>query len=93
MPRPSSAASSPRCAPRSVGAAPYETYLIPSIQYDRFHVACMSILRRNSPQKKHRCTPPSTHKHTGVDPLASNKGFWAQVLGVGDFYYELAVQV
>jgi len=29
----------------------------------------------------------------GVDPLASNKGFWAQVLGVGDFYYELAVQV
>jgi hypothetical protein len=30
---------------------------------------------------------------TGVDPLASNKGFWAQLLGVGDFYYELAVQV
>ncbi|CAM9446310.1 unnamed protein product [Ectocarpus sp. 8 AP-2014] len=29
----------------------------------------------------------------GVDPLASNKGFWAEVLGVGDFYYELAVQI
>lgn len=29
----------------------------------------------------------------GVDPLASNKGFWAQLLGFGDFYYELAVQV
>lgn len=29
----------------------------------------------------------------GVDPLASNKGFWAQTLGVGDFYYELAVQM
>lgn len=29
----------------------------------------------------------------GVDPLASNKGFWAQLLGVGDFYYELSVQV
>lgn len=29
----------------------------------------------------------------GVDPLASNKGFWAELLGVGDFYYELAVQV
>lgn len=28
-----------------------------------------------------------------VDPLASNKGFWAEVLGVGDFYYELAVQI
>ena len=29
----------------------------------------------------------------GVDPLASSKGFWAELLGVGDFYYELAVQV
>jgi ESCRT-II complex subunit VPS22 len=29
----------------------------------------------------------------GVDPLASNKGFWAQALGVGDFYYQLAVQI
>ncbi|ORX58027.1 winged helix DNA-binding domain-containing protein [Hesseltinella vesiculosa] len=29
----------------------------------------------------------------GVDPLASNKGFWADMLGVGDFYYELGVQV
>jgi len=29
----------------------------------------------------------------GVDPLASGKGFWAQTLGVGDFYYELGVQV
>jgi len=24
---------------------------------------------------------------------AANKGFWAQILGVGDFYYELAVQI
>eukprot|EP00638_Chattonella_subsalsa_P005471 CAMPEP_0117755190 /NCGR_PEP_ID=MMETSP0947-20121206/13300_1 /TAXON_ID=44440 /ORGANISM="Chattonella subsalsa, Strain CCMP2191" /LENGTH=224 /DNA_ID=CAMNT_0005574469 /DNA_START=147 /DNA_END=818 /DNA_ORIENTATION=+ len=29
----------------------------------------------------------------GVDPLASTKGFWAEILGVGDFYYELAVQI
>ncbi len=29
----------------------------------------------------------------GVDPLASNKGFWAEILGVGDFYYELSVQI
>lgn len=28
----------------------------------------------------------------GVDPLASGKGFWC-VLGMGDFYYELGVQV
>jgi len=29
----------------------------------------------------------------GVDPLASGKGFWAEKLGVGDFYYELGVQI
>jgi ESCRT-II complex subunit VPS22 len=28
----------------------------------------------------------------GVDPLSSGKGFWS-VLGMGDFYYELSVQV
>ncbi|XP_046400305.1 vacuolar-sorting protein SNF8 [Ischnura elegans] len=28
----------------------------------------------------------------GVDPLASRKGFWS-VLGIGDFYYELGVQI
>mmetsp|Transcript_30598 Transcript_30598/g.58962 ORF Transcript_30598/g.58962 Transcript_30598/m.58962 type:complete len:244 (+) Transcript_30598:174-905(+) len=31
--------------------------------------------------------------NAGVDPLASNKGMWAQLLGLGDFYYELGVQV
>lgn len=31
--------------------------------------------------------------NAGVDPLASQKGFWNDVLGFGDFYYELAVQV
>ncbi|XP_044464431.1 vacuolar protein sorting-associated protein 22 homolog 1-like isoform X2 [Mangifera indica] len=25
----------------------------------------------------------------GVYPLASNKGFWAELSGIGDFYYEL----
>ncbi|XP_069373293.1 vacuolar-sorting protein SNF8-like [Paralichthys olivaceus] len=29
----------------------------------------------------------------GVDPLASEKGFWSEMLGVGDFYYELGVQI
>ncbi|XP_022190245.1 vacuolar-sorting protein SNF8 [Nilaparvata lugens] len=28
----------------------------------------------------------------GVDPLASGKGFWS-VLGIGDFYFELSVQI
>jgi ESCRT-II complex subunit VPS22 len=32
-------------------------------------------------------------KTIGVDPLASNKGFWAQLLGVGDFYFDLGVKV
>ena len=29
----------------------------------------------------------------GVDPLLSKKGFWGNLLGMGDFYYELAVKV
>lgn len=29
----------------------------------------------------------------GVDPLVSNKGTWAQTLGLGEFYYALAVTV
>lgn len=28
----------------------------------------------------------------GVDPLASSKGFWSEMLGVGDFYYEIGIQ-
>lgn len=29
----------------------------------------------------------------GVDPLSSQRGFWSDLLGVGDFYYELGVQI
>lgn len=29
----------------------------------------------------------------GVDPLASGKGFWGELLGLGPFYYELGVQI
>lgn len=29
----------------------------------------------------------------GVDPLMSGKGFWGELLGVGDFYFELGVQI
>lgn len=29
----------------------------------------------------------------GVDPLTSRKGVWADLLGVGDYYYELAVRI
>lgn len=31
--------------------------------------------------------------NVGVDPLASSKGFWADILGVGNFYYELGIKV
>lgn len=30
---------------------------------------------------------------SGVDPLRSSANFWAKLLGVGDFYYELAIQI
>lgn len=45
----------------------------------------------NDPQLRHQFTKMCTS--IGVDPLASRKGFWAELLGVGDFYYELAVQI
>uniref|UniRef100_A0A0A9YAV8 Vacuolar-sorting protein SNF8 n=1 Tax=Lygus hesperus TaxID=30085 RepID=A0A0A9YAV8_LYGHE len=32
-------------------------------------------------------------RKVGVDPLASRKGFWSELLGIGDFYYELGIQV
>lgn len=32
-------------------------------------------------------------QNIGVDPLASSKGFWAEILGVGDYYYELGVSI
>jgi len=32
-------------------------------------------------------------KQVGIDPLLSNRGFWSSVLGVGNFYYSLAVQI
>ncbi|RHZ77615.1 hypothetical protein Glove_174g114 [Diversispora epigaea] len=31
--------------------------------------------------------------NVGVDPLLSNKGFWAELLGYGNFYYDICVQI
>ncbi len=39
------------------------------------------------------CVVVMKYQFPGVDPLASGKGFWAEMLGVGDFYFELTVQV
>ncbi|KAH7827765.1 Vacuolar protein sorting 22 (Vps22) [Monocercomonoides exilis] len=32
-------------------------------------------------------------RSVGIDPLTSSKGMWAELLGIGDFYYELSVQI
>lgn len=32
-------------------------------------------------------------RNAGVDPLASNRGIWANVLGIGDFYFDLGIVV
>lgn len=32
-------------------------------------------------------------KAANVDPLASSKGFWTDILGLGDFYFELGVVI
>ncbi|KAJ8609879.1 hypothetical protein CTAYLR_007507 [Chrysophaeum taylorii] len=29
----------------------------------------------------------------GVDPLQSSKGFWSEMLGVGDFFFELGIKI
>ena len=30
-------------------------------------------------------------RNAGVDPLASNRGIWANILGIGDFYFDLGI--
>nr|QNO39396.1 vacuolar protein sorting 22 [Carpediemonas membranifera] len=32
-------------------------------------------------------------KTMGADPLASNKSFWAKILGIGEFYTDLGIQI
>ena len=40
-----------------------------------------------------KCAAQEMCASIGVDPLASGKGFWSNMLDIGDFYYELGVQV
>uniref|UniRef100_A0A0K0CZD3 Vacuolar-sorting protein SNF8 n=1 Tax=Angiostrongylus cantonensis TaxID=6313 RepID=A0A0K0CZD3_ANGCA len=47
-------------------------------------------IRKNSQFRRHFQEMCAS---VGVDPLASGRGFWAEKLGFGDFYYELAVQI
>ncbi len=45
----------------------------------------------SDPAFRHRFQQMTTA--VGVDPLLSSKGFWGKLLGVGDFYFELGVQI
>ncbi|XP_053947335.1 vacuolar-sorting protein SNF8 [Anastrepha ludens] len=59
------------------------------IKLEEFAVKHKQDIRKNSQFRKQfqeMCAA------IGVDPLATGKGFWS-VLGMGDFYYELGVQV
>ncbi|XP_011211459.2 vacuolar-sorting protein SNF8 [Bactrocera dorsalis] len=59
------------------------------LKLEEFAVKHKTDIRKNSQFRKQfqeMCAA------IGVDPLATGKGFWS-VLGMGDFYYELSVQV
>lgn len=59
------------------------------IKLEEFAIKHKDDIRKNSQFRKQfqdMCAA------IGVDPLATGKGFWS-VLGMGDFYYELSVQV
>lgn len=48
--------------------------------------AISADIKKNAEFRKHFQEMCAT---IGVDPLASSKGFWSEMLGVGDYYYEL----
>uniref|UniRef100_A0A1I7XGC5 Secreted protein n=1 Tax=Heterorhabditis bacteriophora TaxID=37862 RepID=A0A1I7XGC5_HETBA len=60
------------------------------IRLEQFAHKHRDEIRKNSQFRRHFQEMCAS---VGVDPLASGKGFWAEKLGVGDFYYELAVQI
>ena len=48
-----------------------------------------------SHDSKHGNQSPCVHVHSYscIFHVLAGKGFWAEKLGVGDFYYELGVQI
>lgn len=66
-------------------------------QLETFKVSLEEFASKH--KKKINADPEFRHRFhlmcssIGVDPLASGKGFWSDLLGVGDFYYELGVQI
>jgi len=75
-----------------------ETQLVElSSQLESFQTNLENFAREHKSEIK---KDPQFRKHfqemcasIGVDPLSSGKGFWSNVLEIGDFYYELAVQI
>ncbi|CAI4230592.1 unnamed protein product [Auanema sp. JU1783] len=61
-----------------------------TVRLEQFAHRHRDEIRKNSQFRRHFQEMCAS---VGVDPLASGKGFWAEKLGVGDFYYELAVQI
>ena len=55
-----------------------------------FKYVCLFLddIRKDAQFRQHFQQMCST---IGVDPLASSKGFWSEMLGVGDYYYELGM--
>ncbi|KJH47862.1 EAP30/Vps36 family protein [Dictyocaulus viviparus] len=61
-----------------------------AVRLEQFAYRHRDEIRKNSQFRRHFQEMCAS---VGVDPLASGKGFWAEKLGFGDFYYELAVQI
>jgi ESCRT-II complex subunit VPS22 len=57
---------------------------------EEFAVKHKDEIRKNSQFRRHFQEMCAT---VGVDPLASSKGFWAEKLGFGEFYYQLSVKI
>nr|GMC53476.1 vacuolar protein sorting-associated protein 22 homolog 1 [Ipomoea batatas] len=64
-------------------------------EYNKLHFRLLRCQRENDIRKNpaFRSQFHEMCAKIGVDPLASNKGFWVELLGIGDFYYELGVQI
>jgi len=66
-----------------------------SLETFRGHLEVFARKHKNAIQKdpKFRAQFAQMCAQIGVDPLASNKGFWAELLGVGDYYFDLGVKI
>lgn len=87
----------PAAGPPMTGPLPPPTPQHVTSSMERFRDALQEFVTKHSDEIK--ASPGFRSKfhqmcaQAGVDPLASRKGLWAKVLGLGDFYYELGVQV